>query len=205
MYIYVLSLSGQESEGGRCSASKAQPRVHLRTLILLFPCSNSPSSSSRPLPPLPLEFARVEQMLTPFILRRTSSASPPSLASSTAPSLASTDHAEADGGEAGQGGREERLRHVAAVEEEERKEKKAMDLGQLVRVCDMRLPHDWYPYARLMRRKIVYHGGGGGIEGGRDEPLRYLTYPLLSHTREGRAADVLRKLREGNGRQTRRQ
>ncbi|KAM3569315.1 hypothetical protein VYU27_008589 [Nannochloropsis oceanica] len=114
------------------------------------------SGDKPPLPPLPLEFARVEQMLTPFILRRTSSASPPSLASSTAPSLASTDHAE---GEAGQGGREERLRHVAAMEEEERKEKKAMDLGQLVRVCDMRLPHDWYPYARLMRRKIVYHGG----------------------------------------------
>jgi len=79
------------------------------------------------------------------------------------------------------------------MEEEERKEKKAMDLGQLVRVCDMRLPHDWYPYARLMRRKIVYHGGGGG----REEPLRYRTYPLLRHTREGRAADVLPKLREG--------
>jgi hypothetical protein len=43
--------------------------------------------------------------------------------------------------------------------EKERKAMKDSDLGQLVRVCDMRLPHDWYPYARLMRRKIIYHAG----------------------------------------------
>ena len=120
-------------------------------------------------------------MLTPFILRRISSACPPSLASSTAPSLASTHLAEENGEEEGQGGREEQLRRVAvAEEEEERKEKKAMDLGQLVRVCDMRLPHDWYPYARLMRRKVIYHGGEGGRREGR---VRCLTYNSTTYTR----------------------
>lgn len=24
---------------------------------------------------------------------------------------------------------------------------------------DLRLPHEWYPYTRLMKRKIIYHGG----------------------------------------------
>jgi ATP-dependent RNA helicase SUPV3L1/SUV3 len=24
---------------------------------------------------------------------------------------------------------------------------------------DLRIPHEWYPYARLMKRKIIYHGG----------------------------------------------
>jgi len=24
---------------------------------------------------------------------------------------------------------------------------------------DSRLPHEWYPYARIMKRKIIYHGG----------------------------------------------
>lgn len=24
---------------------------------------------------------------------------------------------------------------------------------------DLRLPHEWYPHARLMKRKIIYHGG----------------------------------------------
>jgi hypothetical protein len=102
-------------------------------------------------------------MLIPFVLRCIPSARPSSLPPSTPPSLASAGQTEEEGGE-------ERLRRVAAAEEEEeRKEKKAMDLGQLVRVCDMRLPHDWYPYARLMRRKIIYHGGrGGGREGGRE-------------------------------------
>lgn len=29
----------------------------------------------------------------------------------------------------------------------------------LARISDMRLPHEWYPLARLMKRKIIYHGG----------------------------------------------
>ena len=24
---------------------------------------------------------------------------------------------------------------------------------------DLRIPHEWYPYARLIRRKVIYHGG----------------------------------------------
>jgi hypothetical protein len=24
---------------------------------------------------------------------------------------------------------------------------------------DLRVPHEWYPWTRLMRRKIIYHGG----------------------------------------------
>lgn len=24
---------------------------------------------------------------------------------------------------------------------------------------DMRVPHEWYPYARLMKRKVIFHGG----------------------------------------------
>lgn len=41
-----------------------------------------------------------------------------------------------------------------------------VDFAQLIaehkllsQMTDMRLPHEWYPYARLMKRKIVYHGG----------------------------------------------
>ena len=26
-------------------------------------------------------------------------------------------------------------------------------------ISDLRIPHEWYPYARLMKRKIIYHGG----------------------------------------------
>lgn len=29
----------------------------------------------------------------------------------------------------------------------------------LINTSDMRLPHEWYPYARLMKRKIIFHGG----------------------------------------------
>jgi ATP-dependent RNA helicase SUPV3L1/SUV3 len=29
----------------------------------------------------------------------------------------------------------------------------------LLNTTDMRLPHEWYPYARLMKRKIIFHGG----------------------------------------------
>ena len=29
----------------------------------------------------------------------------------------------------------------------------------LCETSDLRIPHEWYPYARLMKRKIVYHGG----------------------------------------------
>ena len=29
----------------------------------------------------------------------------------------------------------------------------------LLETTDLRIPHEWYPYARLMKRKIIYHGG----------------------------------------------
>lgn len=29
----------------------------------------------------------------------------------------------------------------------------------LHKISDLRLPHEWYPHARLIRRKIIYHGG----------------------------------------------
>ena len=29
----------------------------------------------------------------------------------------------------------------------------------LCETSDLRIPHEWYPYARLMKRKIIYHGG----------------------------------------------
>lgn len=29
----------------------------------------------------------------------------------------------------------------------------------LLDTTDMRLPHEWYPYARLVKRKIIFHGG----------------------------------------------
>jgi ATP-dependent RNA helicase SUPV3L1/SUV3 len=29
----------------------------------------------------------------------------------------------------------------------------------LSNISDLRLPHEWYPHARLMKRKIIYHGG----------------------------------------------
>lgn len=29
----------------------------------------------------------------------------------------------------------------------------------LVSTSDLRIPHEWYPKTRLMRRKIIYHGG----------------------------------------------
>jgi hypothetical protein len=36
---------------------------------------------------------------------------------------------------------------------------KAAAAKMLASSADLRMPHEWYPYARLMRRKIVYHGG----------------------------------------------
>ena len=29
----------------------------------------------------------------------------------------------------------------------------------ILETTDLRLPHEWYPYARLQKRKIIYHGG----------------------------------------------
>jgi hypothetical protein len=29
----------------------------------------------------------------------------------------------------------------------------------LCTISDLRIPHDWYPYARMIRRRIIYHGG----------------------------------------------
>lgn len=29
----------------------------------------------------------------------------------------------------------------------------------LCSTSDLRIPHEWYPYARIMKRKIIYHGG----------------------------------------------
>ena len=29
----------------------------------------------------------------------------------------------------------------------------------LCETSDLRIPHEWYPYARLMKRKVIYHGG----------------------------------------------
>jgi ATP-dependent RNA helicase SUPV3L1/SUV3 len=29
-----------------------------------------------------------------------------------------------------------------------------------VATLDLRSPHSWYPYARAIHRKIIYHGGG---------------------------------------------
>jgi hypothetical protein len=29
----------------------------------------------------------------------------------------------------------------------------------LTKVSDLRIPHEWYPVSRLLKRKIVYHGG----------------------------------------------
>lgn len=31
---------------------------------------------------------------------------------------------------------------------------------QAVATLDLRAPHTWYPYARAIHRKIIYHGGG---------------------------------------------
>ncbi|TFJ82406.1 hypothetical protein NSK_006315 [Nannochloropsis salina CCMP1776] len=106
------------------------------------------------LPPLPPEFMRVEAILLPFIVRSLAAARP-----LPEPSLAGVEGEgrEESGEETELGG--ERQRMGESTVEKERKAMKDSDLGQLVRVCDMRLPHDWYPYARLMRRKIIYHAG----------------------------------------------
>ena len=29
----------------------------------------------------------------------------------------------------------------------------------MIDTSDMRVPHEWYPYARLMKRKVIFHGG----------------------------------------------
>lgn len=69
--------------------------------------------------------------------------------------------------------------HVASVEQMEsnREELQALILSKmlsqaevdlreeiasnftLLRCSDLRLPHEWYPHARLMKRKIIFHGG----------------------------------------------
>ena len=75
---------------------------------------------------------------------------------------------------------------------------------------DLRIPHEWYPYARIMRRKIIYHGGptnsgktyhalqslreassvkGGGLYCG---PLRLLALEVYeSLNRQGVYTDLL--------------
>jgi len=97
---------------------------------------------------------RVEAILLPFIIRSLAAARPLS-----APSLAGVEGEgrEESGEETELGGERQRMGESTA--DKERKAMKDSGLGQLVRVCDMRLPHDWYPYARLMRRKIIYHAG----------------------------------------------
>jgi hypothetical protein len=80
----------------------------------------------------------------------------------------------------------------------------------LSNVSDLRIPHEWYPYARLMKRKIIYHGGptnsgktyhalqrlaeadpnmGGGLYCG---PLRLLALEVYENlNRKGIPTDLL--------------
>jgi hypothetical protein len=37
--------------------------------------------------------------------------------------------------------------------------------GAAVAALDLRSPHSWYPYARALKRKIVYHGGAAAATG----------------------------------------
>ena len=80
----------------------------------------------------------------------------------------------------------------------------------LCSTSDLRIPHEWYPYARIMKRKVIYHGGptnsgktyhalkrlkeadvthGGGLYAG---PLRLLALEVYdSLNRQGVYTDLL--------------